>query len=92
MGYIGGRLQWSEEDYLFNPPTEQEANSWNLGAQTQWLDNSLRTRIEYASSEQRLENQNNAMENTLGRAMTAEVSVSSDGVFSSGWLDRWLAD
>ena len=89
MGYIGGRLQWSEEDYLFNPPTEQEANSWNLGAQTQWLDNSLRTRIEYASSEQRLENQNNAMENTLGRAMTAEVSVSSDGVFSSGWLDRW---
>ena len=88
-GYIGGRLRWNEEDYLFNPPTEQEANSWNLGVRTQWLDKSLRARVEYASSELRRENQDDPMARTPGRAMTAELSVSSDGRLSSGWFDRW---
>ena len=89
VGYIGGRLRWSEEDYLFNTPTEQEANSWNLGAQTQWLDNSLRARVEYASSELRLEDQDDPAATTSGQAMTAEMSISSDGKLTSGWFDRW---
>ncbi len=88
-GYIGGNNYWDRtEEHLNNIQTFQ-ANSWNIAANTRWLDRSVTTKVEYAQSEQETGWNEWSRDNTAGEALYAEMRFSSDGALGAGWLDYW---
>ncbi len=88
-GYLGGNLQWTEEDLRFNPQPTTGSDSWNLATTGFWLDRSLLARVEYARSTAENIASDSRGDSVTGQALQAEMRVSSDGELGSGWLDRW---
>lgn len=89
-GYVGGQLQWSEDELMFNPRPEQQADSWNLATNSHWWDRTLNTRFEYARSTFQppvFRDYDNTIE---GQALQAEMSIASGEVLGAGWFDHWV--
>lgn len=89
-GYVGGKLQWSEDELVFNPRPEQRADSWNLATTSHWWDRTLSTRFEYARSLLRPQVYDNRDVTQEGRALEAEMRLASGSVLGAGWFDRWV--
>ena len=87
-GYIGESEK--REPLLTDIDSEgYGAKSWNAVVIGRWLGESVTSHLEYARSEYSDNQYDPNAEAWHGQALQAQLRLSSDGVFSAGWMDYW---
>lgn len=90
MGYVegetslGGAGMGGFEDF-----TVYGGDSWNMGLDSRWLQDSLWLHLEYAQSRFDSDGLNLGLDAARDSAISAFVQLSSAGVLGSGWFDYW---
>lgn len=91
-GYVNGQTTLGGAGMGgFEDLTVYGGESWNMGVDSRWLQNSVWLHLEYAESRFDIDGLDVGLEAQNDNATLSLLQLSSEGVLSPGWFDYWTA-